>query len=159
MLHISFDFQIGFSRGKEVAVIQKLTRQVVDAQKALRSARFQRLQERINQSIDGRVLRHNAETNEECLTTAQEATKSGLKVRITSTHYVQHELVVTFSAEKAQGRIRSEAWDYTIRVVYVEPGGTGMQYKQSRSSSWAVLEDESGVERMLDQAFQATFQA
>jgi hypothetical protein len=80
-----------------------------------------------------------------------------LRVFITSTDPVLHQLVVTFNAEKAQIRVRSEAWDYTIRVVYVEPGGAGMQYRQTGSTSWALLEDEAGVERMLDEAFR-TFQ-
>jgi 2,3-bisphosphoglycerate-independent phosphoglycerate mutase len=100
-MHISFNFSIGFGRGKEVVVIQRL----VEAQQALRGARFQRLQEQISTSIDDRVSR-NAQTNEERLTAAQEATRSGLKVRITSTHSVQHQLVVTFNAEKTQVRKR-----------------------------------------------------
>ena len=123
--------------------------QLIEIQQALRAQRFYVLEEQI---IDW--VRSHAQLNG--LTVEQEATKGGLKLRVLANSDVYCGLIITFRAEETDVRIRSTRWDRTIRVRFIHPISTRLEYRVSRSNTWTALSGEK-VKHLFDAAFQATF--
>ena len=126
--------------------------ELMEIKRALRTQRFVQLEEQIRNSVRNRASLHN-------LATEEQAGKTTSKLIVTGTGDIATELALTFKPDVSEVHIKSAVWDYTIRVRIVGTASTGLERRQGRTQSWSVLDDASSVERMLDQAFVATFGA
>lgn len=158
MFRLSLNFSIGFDRGKQDTVVQKPIQDLVGVKAELRTQRFNALQQQITDSIQAHERSHNTQSNAALyLAVNSNVTKAGLEIVVSTSGNAPCNLTIRFKPADSEVRIKSDKFDYTIQVWNVEPATTGLVYRQKGSRSWSVLENEVGVERMLDRAFNATF--
>jgi hypothetical protein len=157
VFHVSFDFSIGFDRGKQ-DVVQKPIQELVGIKAELRARRFNELQQQITDSVQSRVVQHNAQSNAALyLASDLSVTESGSEIVISANSNAPRNLVIKFKPADSEVRIKSDRFDHTIQVWNIEPASTGLVYRQKGARSWSVLDNAESVERMIERAFLAMF--